>query len=303
MSPIVSFVALAIALAPTAEDKAEARRFKNEAFQKVSEGSYAEGVDLLRRAHDAVPHPTFLFNIAVVYDQWPGHCAESLQAFDAFFEACADCKLRSTAEVRFEKVQTRCMTDLSVTSEPAPARVTVDEEPGGTTPLRLRLRPGTHRLLLEAEGYEPEARALDLEPGEARELSVTLKALAPPVPAEATAASTGPRPGAGLRTGGWIAIGAGAIGTGVGVAFTVLANEEVDEERELRSTPGVDPADVREARDQAQSDATLAAVGYGVGIAGVATGIVLHVLAGQADRKAKLSLGTDGSRLILSGRF
>jgi len=295
-------LAVALAAAPTAEDKAAARRFKNEAFQKIAEGSYAEGVSLLRQAHDAVPHPNFLFNIAVVYDQWPGHCAESLAAFQDFFEACPDCKARPTAEARVARVEARCELELELTSVPTGADVELDGAARGQTPLALTLLPGAHQLRLEAEGFEPETRALEVTEAGPRSLSIELQPLTEPAPAPAQVAATAPRPGAGLRTAGWIALGAGAVGTGVGVAHTVLANDAVNEERALR-VPGTDPALVQEARNQARDRTALAYVGYGIGAAGVATGVVLHLLAAKKKASAPVSFGTDGRRLLLSGRF
>lgn len=299
----MSFIHLAIAVAvsatPSEQDKAKARSSKDQAFQKIAEGSYAEGVALLRRAHDAVPHPNFLFNIAVVYDQWPGHCAESLAAFDEFFEACADCEVKSTAEARVEKVRARCLTQLSVSSTPSGAALQVDDENRGTTPATLRLRPGPHALSLDAEGYDGERRQIHLRAGRPEELSIDLQ----PRPSLSSPAAPRRRPGAGLRTAGWAALGVGALGSGLGVAFTVMANDAVNEERALRATPGVAPQEVQDARSRARDNTAFAYVGYGVGIAGVASGVALQLLSAAKARNAPLALSTDGRRLLLSGRF
>ncbi|MEM1022189.1 MAG: PEGA domain-containing protein [Myxococcota bacterium] len=294
--PCMLALAMSSASAPDDRAKTEARVLKNEAFQKIAEGSYGEGVELLRRAHQAVPHPTFLFNIAVVYDQWPGHCVESLAAFDEFFAACPDCKVRPTAETRFAKVKARCRSSIELSSRPSGAEVFVDAETRGLTPLRLELRPGRHQLRFQAEGFEPDARELSLDPGQDLELSVDLRALP-------TATSSPPSPaGRGLRVAGWSAIGLGAVGIGLGSAFIVLTNESVNEERALRNTTPVDPVAVVATRDQARDRAVLAYVFTGIGIAGVASGVVLHVLAGKK-RASKVALGTDGRRVLLTGRF
>ena len=306
----IAFAAV-LAAVPTAKDKSEARALKNAAFQKIAEGSFEEGVVLLRQAHEIVPHPGFLFNIAVVYDQWPGHCAESLAAFDEFFGACADCKARATAEARVERVKERCLARLNITSDPVGAEVTLDGKLRGAAPLDVRLAPGTHRLQLDADGFEPAMRVFELEAGASKELAFALRPVAPsPAPRKSpptldpiTASPDFHRPGAGLRRAGWIALATGVVGTGVGVAYWVLRDEALAEEERLTALDGVDAELVRDARSLAQERDTLAWVGFGVGAAGVASGVILHILAGQKARKANLALGSDGRRLLLSGRF
>lgn len=304
---LASTLAVLPAAAPTEADRAEARRLKNLAFEKISEGSYAQGIDLLEAAHRAVPHPTFLFNIAVVYDQWSGHCSESLAAFDRFFEACADCQVLELAERRFERVKEKCEVALSVRSVPPDALVLLDGgEVEGRTPFDVTLRPGRYRVRLEREGFEPHAEEVQLEPGRDRSLSVSLvpRATEPPRPDLAASAAPGRRPGALLRAWGWAALGAGAVGVAVGTVFAVSSLDTVEEADDLARDPNVDPSEVAEARDEARSAAVVSYVGYGVGLAGVGTGILLHVLAGKRDREAQaLRLGTDGRGIVLSGRF
>jgi len=287
----------------TEAERAEARRLKDEAFAKIAEGSFGEGIDRLEAAYGAVPHPTFLFNIAVVYDQWSGHCEESLTAFDRFFAACDDCSALETAEVRFGRVKEKCEVVLSVETVPDGAGVEIDGELAGSTPFETTLRPGRHRVVLRKDGFRAREEKLALEPGRDRQLSVTL---APRVeePDLSARAPAPPRRGGALRAGAWAASGLGAVGVGMGAVFTILALDSVDEEEELREREGIDPGEVRDARDEARSRATLAYVGYGIGVAGIGASILLHVLAGQKAREDRsLALGTDGRSLVLSGRF
>jgi hypothetical protein len=56
---------------------------------------------------------------------------------------------------------------LRATSEPQGAKVFVDGDLRGETPLTLSdLRPGPYRLRMEATGFEPDERAIDLRPAE-----------------------------------------------------------------------------------------------------------------------------------------
>ena len=311
LAPITIAAALALGAADTpAEgsspaDRAEARRLKNEAFAKIAEGSYADGVDLLEAAYQAVPHPTFLFNIAVVYDQWPGHCSESLETFDRFFEACDGCKVRATAEKRFTRVKDRCEVELAVTSIPTGSRVVIDDELDGMTPFEAKLRPGRHGLRVEKDGFQAHEEDVLLEPGRDQSLAVRLVPEATEPPSDLTAAAPPPARGANaLRTWAWVAMGVGAVGAGVGVAYNVMWVSAEDEANELRGQEGTDPLEIAEAQDEARSQAVVAYVGYGVGAVGLGTGILLHVLAGQkAKPDRRVSFGTDGRGVILSGRF
>ncbi len=52
-----------------------------------------------------------------------------------------------------------------MTSEPEGARLFLNGEEKGTTPLELELRPGRYLLLLTREGYESVERAIEVERG------------------------------------------------------------------------------------------------------------------------------------------
>ncbi len=69
---------------------------------------------------------------------------------------------------------------LSVTSEPTGARVLVDGQPVGTTPLGpLATTAGEHTLRVEAPGYVAVERTVTLQPGEPQRLEVVLPPLPP----------------------------------------------------------------------------------------------------------------------------
>ena len=74
-------------------------------------------------------------------------------------------------------VLTQADGQLNLTSSPAGASVTLDDNFVGRTPLMVAIAPGTaHRLHLLAEGYLPTERDVSLAPAVSAELSVTLEA-------------------------------------------------------------------------------------------------------------------------------
>ena len=66
---------------------------------------------------------------------------------------------------------------LSLTSEPPGATVSIDEEYQGLTPLEIELKPGiNHRISVSKTGYDTATDTLRLESGKPREIHVSLDA-------------------------------------------------------------------------------------------------------------------------------
>lgn len=287
--------------APSAAERSQARKLKNQAFELISEGRYAEGIERLEAAYEAVPHPTFLFNVAVVYDQWSGHCAESLDAFDRFFAVCKRCKVKPTATARFARVQERCQVRLSIETTPPGALVRVDDADRGATPLNVVLTPGRHQVELRRDGYQPSREEVLLEPGRDQALSLTLSPTPKPEP-PAIVVATSPPARAPDRTWAWVSFGVGAAGVAMGAVFTGLALDTENQANDLQASNAA-ISDIAGARDDARSRGALALVGYGVGLAGVATGIALWLVEPSPAASGDVQLGTDGRQLFVSGRF
>jgi hypothetical protein len=83
---------------------------------------------------------------------------------------------------------------LTVSSDPSGATVSVDGQGYGRTPLTLReLSAGSHTVVVSAPGRLPSSRTVELRPGGAHDLSITLEpetpavaTKAPPIPPEPT---------------------------------------------------------------------------------------------------------------------
>jgi len=109
-----------IAAASTAEGKpsavmvAKADAHKQRAFELLGKSQYAAGVAELEKGYAAVPHPDFLFNIAIAYERWAGHCMASIEAYRRYLDACGQC--RGDARGRLARVQEGCAEAV----EPAP---------------------------------------------------------------------------------------------------------------------------------------------------------------------------------------
>lgn len=83
-------------------------------------------------------------------------------------ERCTDVTMRSTADA--------LMADLTgddgprgrvrLRSRPAGAKVSIDGQPVGETPMAHRLAPGTHELKFERQGRPPQTRSVTIEAGQ-----------------------------------------------------------------------------------------------------------------------------------------
>jgi hypothetical protein len=109
--------------------------------------------------------------------------------------------------------------DVKVTSDPPGAKVTIDGQPAGETPLKTQLDIGGHTVVVAKDGYDSEERAITLDTA-GLDVEVALKATggelpvavvtAPPAEPVEHTGSYAPW-GWGLTLGGALASGAGAF--------------------------------------------------------------------------------------------
>jgi len=181
--------------------------------------------------------------------------------------------------------------------------------------------PGEHRLTAHADGYQSAEMELSLGAGQSREVSVLLRrAEATPEPAPASApvsqasepAATGRDTGNedvnGMAIGGYVALGFGVAGVGLGTYFAVkyvdtnkAANaayaecERVSQAEDGGCTDPVLDKETGDLDDDAAAYGTKAWISYGVGAASLATGIALLALSRRDGSKDD---DADTARLI-----
>jgi hypothetical protein len=94
-----------------------------------------------------------------------------------------------------------------------------------------------------------------------------------------------PSPGGGKRTAGYVAVGVGLVGLGVGAVFGLSAISKRHDAEDL-CTQGYCSAKAVATNDEAKSAAWISDVGFGIGIAGVGVGAYLLLTAKVAKPSA-----------------
>lgn len=143
----------------------------------------------------------------------------------------------------------------------------------------LSVPAGTLALSVELPDAEPKTVQVQVREGGVTELDL---GAAPPVRRRL------------LRPWVWTALAVGVAGVGTGAMFTVQLDDDLRAEREA-----VGRAAVEAAREDANRDAVLAQVGYGVGAMGLAAALTLWLLDDTSDAAALVEVGAGGVR----GRF
>lgn len=305
-----------------ADRKAEAQRLFMQGQAALEKGDNQSGCALMRQSLGLFAVANTLFNVARC-DEADGKLVSALEHWKRGL-SLIDAKDKRTPVVQksIETLEPRIpRVRIVIPPKQAPLVVLVDDEevPAAKLDAPLFVDPGKHVIVARKEGRkdkrvelllnEKERTEVVAEPGE-------LLASGPGPSPSATATSTGsaapppppPPGGSGLRTGGFVALGVGAVGV-IGAAVTggmILSNYgTIKESCPDNQCSGAVPAEVA-------SQKTLLAVNaaaWGVGIAGVAAGTLMLVLSKPSGttEPAKAEIVPvfvpGGGGIGLSGRF
>jgi tetratricopeptide (TPR) repeat protein len=312
----------AVGVATTAHAD-EPRKAAAEHYQRGLEladrGDYKTALDEFERAYALSPNFAVLYNIGQA-DVELGRPQKALDALDRYL---ADGKTRvppaRRAEVERQLAQLRSsFAELSVTTTPPGARITVDGAEVGATPLAtpVTLAAGSHVVAASRPGAETETRVVVVSEGQKTELSVELPDLRPPVAANASDAGQGaatkgadmkppaPLVAAGAAQAandrghasfptGYVLIGSGVVLAGATIGHYFWNHGRVDEYRANEAALATDTSPGRSERQAANNElassiqhASVVTVVLGAASGAlVAAGTVLVVLDHKARKK------------------
>lgn len=142
--------------------------------------------------------------------------------------------------------------------------------------------PGTVEVLVQAPGKPPLRQTVTVGRGERREVNLDVAAAAPAAPAASGAVASEKKGISPLRIGAFVAGGVGLVGFGLFAAGGVLSSGTYSDLKTLcmnqQGCPTGDRTIVNQKISAGESQQTLADVGLGIGIAGIAAGAALFLL-------------------------
>jgi hypothetical protein len=319
------FLALALSSPPalaqaTEADRVLAQSLFEQGRQLMEAKSYAEACPKLAESQRLDPGGGTLLNLARCHEL-EGRIATAWAEYkEALGQARSDgrddrAKIAEEhlglLEPRLARLTIQVATrldGLEVVRNGAPVRVAAW---GVATPVD----PGSHTLRATAPGHEAWQSVIEIREAEQRVVEVpALVAIVAPAPPPVTAPVTTavPRPpapvddtaGDSRRTLGFVALGVGVVGLGVGAYFGVSAlNKRADSDRICSASvckPGQEEA--VSLNDEAARDAWIANVGIGIGILAGGLGVYLLSTAPSASA-VSLSGAPGGARVSYRAAF
>jgi len=285
-----AFLCASPVFAQDAEIRTAARDLATQGAQAFEAGDYAQASDFFRRAHELVPAPS----IALLRARSLAKLGQLLEAID-IYEQTARFKLADDApEAYLQAVETARneMEDVRhrlprlkliliglTTSEHA--QVSMDDKPTPDALLGVErpINPGQHRIEARVGGQLRATRELSIVEGQSYQIELDVRPVEPPKPvvvSPAVSESSATKPHSWRKTGGYVALGVGALGLGLGTYTGIVAlNRKSDLDSVCR--PNCPPSSADDI-DTFRSNRTISYVSFGVGIAAAATGVMLLTL-------------------------
>ena len=211
-------------------------------------GEFDQAIERWKQGYEYKDDPIFLYNIAQAYRQKGDH-QKAIFFYKAYIREEPRARNREDVEARIAEL-TRLIAASQSATESGPK-----------------------------EPVEPPAPIPEAPPA--------------PVAIEPTPATAPPRdgadlsPGRGLKIGGVVAGGAGAIALAGGVLFLVRSSSIEGEIEDAAQSGEPWNADLVDREATGRTSATLGWIGVGAGVALVATGVTLFVLGTRKDARAR----------------
>lgn len=289
------------------EARAGARAAASQGIKAFKARRWAEAADLMGRAESLMHAPTHLLYLGQAEEK-QGHLVKARETYlkltretlapnasTAFKKAQADGeRLLEALEPRLPYVNI-----LVVPNDAAELNVTMDGTPvpAALVGVEHPIDPGEHTFEVTAKGWEGDPVSISIAEGEHKNAEITLRQTEVPVEDAGESAGTSgttdgsappvtPAESEGMSPwtiGGFVGLGVGAVGIGLGTYFVLDAASSRDKADKLCTGPnGECPTEVKPQVDSYDSDADasnrLAVVGYVVGGVGIVGGVVALII-------------------------
>jgi len=239
-------------------------------------GDYAAALTSFTKANDLIPSPHASYWIAKCVDG-QNKTEDAIRAYetllaDAEVSKIGDEKL-ADAKLRLDTLKATLVGEVAVETNPMLSTVAVDGvvQPG-EAPLTLKLTPGKHRITVSAKGYQPKDIDVEVKGGDKLKQSVTLlreeplpTAAPPPPPPPPLPPPPKPVEERSMVP-AYVTLGIAGAGAIVGTIFGIQA---LGAKSDFNKTP------TTELADDAERDALICDMAFGVAITLGVTGVVL----------------------------
>jgi len=254
-----------------------ARKAFGDGQKAYGAGDYATAQTSFIKANELIPSPQASY--------WIAKCSDGLnkteEAVAAYEALLADPNVSKLGDEKIADVKARLDTlkatlvgEVALDTNPMLANVSVDGvvQPG-EAPLTLKLTPGKHRVTVSAKGYQSKDIDIEVKGGDKLKQSVALvreepmpAAVAPPPPAPEPAPAPPPKTEERSMVPAYVTLGIAGVGAIVGTIFGIQA---LGAKSDFNKTP------TTELADDAERDALICDMAFGVAITLGVTGVVL----------------------------
>ena len=276
---------------PDDKQRSAARGLANEGLAAFNAGKHAEAIDLFGRAEALVHAPPHLLYIARAH----AALGRLVQAHETYVKITRE-DLASNAPKPFIEAKKSAAEEqgklepripkltIVLKGGTASPNVTMDdvEVPAALVGVPHKVDPGTHTLRAKGAGFQSKSDVV-VKLAEGASETATIELVEDKRAAVATEGTAGPatEKKSGARIAPWIAFGIGAAGLGVGTYFLTENRSKRDEADGICGAgpcPAARRDEIVELDKDADSAATVAWIGYGVGATGVIAGAVLLIV-------------------------
>ena len=298
------------AFALTDEERSAARAAAGQGADAYDSGKWQEAVDLFSRAEAIVHSPIHLLYIGraqLKLGQW-------VKAYENFNRIKRE-GAPANAPTALKKAVDDASKELAQLEPQLPQVAAKVKNPSGDVQVMMDgtaippaivglmrpVDPGQHVFVAKSAQAESESVTLEVQAGTRHTVELELKPIAvaapltpvappptsKPLPATVDTGSSGGTNG--LRIASYGAFGLGVAGVALGTVFIIQAGSTQKEADDLCPSAPCDPAlkpEIDKKDDDAASQRTLAFVGYGVGVVGIAAGVTLFILSNKKSDSA-----------------
>jgi hypothetical protein len=283
-----------------ADEVAEAKARFRSGVELYRAKRWREAMAEFEAAYRLKPHGAIQFNVAQCRERlqdWPG----ALRSYEDYLREVPDATDRPAVRASTKRIEERLaragVQVLVVYTDPPGARLALDGQERGTTPLHVALAPASYALSLTLDGHEPVTERIALSASASRVVNVALRAAPRPAPGEPSgaalsvaapdlaarpppgpvAAPAAPAPSAARprRVATWIAAGTAVVATAAGAYLGWSARQD---ERTIAALPAPDRAAAARRAHDAESKARAANALYALAGGAAAAGVTLFVL-------------------------